>query len=187
MSWSWHKMHSQLPGVVKAIVMTTFDGIFKHVVDMFVGFELRTSAANAADSKMVKLVGFQFVSKFMYLFYFAFVLQDLAKLKKSLFTVLVASIVVQNVKEWCVPFLTSRWKKTRLLAHRHTFREKNGGGGDGGDGGGGAEKDVYELRLTHMEEDYFKEDYDNTFEDYLEMLLQYGQIMLFAAVFPLGG
>jgi anoctamin-8 len=182
MSWAWHKMYSQLPGVVKAIVMTTFDGIFKHVVDVFVGFEQRTTAANAADSKMVKLVGFQFVSKFMYLFYFAFVMQDLEKLKKSLFTVLVASIVVQNVKEWCLPFVTSRWKKTRLLAHRRTVRAKDGGGG-----GGGGEKDVFVLRLTHMEEDYFKEDYDNTFEDYLEMLLQYGQIMLFAAVFPLGG
>ena len=43
------------------------------------------------------------------------------------------------------------------------------------------------LVLTAMEEDYLRKEYQNTFEDYLELLLQWAHIMLFASVFPLGG
>ena len=179
---------AQLPSACKAIVMTTFDEVFKKIVQKMILFEKRSSSADEQDSRMAKLVGFQFVSKFMYLFYFAFVMQDIPKLKKSLLTVLVVSLFVQNAKEMAIPWLKTRWKEASLLANRNKYYTTTGTGKGKGEKSSSSElNNNAVLTLTHLEEDYFHKEYSSTFEDYLEMLLQFGQIMLFASVFPLGG
>ena len=37
-----------------------------------------------------------------------------------------------------------------------------------------------------MHDDYSRDAYDGTFGDYLEMFVQFGQVTIFATVFPLG-
>jgi hypothetical protein len=178
MKWYVHKLYSQLPGIMKAIVMTLFDEVFKKVIQKMIQFEKKKTKAEENDSKMMKLVLFQFVSKFMYLFYFGLVLQDIQKVKNSLFGVLIMSMLVQNFKEHMITWIKIRWKEASLLSNRRQVSSSNNLA---------TCTPSTTLVLTHMEEDYMRKEYDNTFEDYLEMLLQYGQIMLFAAVFPVGG
>ena len=178
MKWYIYKTYSLIPSAMKASVMTIFDTVFSKVVELFIQFEKRKTKAEENDSKMIKFVLFHFVSKFLYLFYFSFIEQDLNKLRQTLLSILVLSIFFQNFKEIFVPWCKTRWFKAALLSNRRMEmgNEKN--------------EDASQssiLVLTAMEEDYLRKEYQNTFEDYLELLLQWAHIMLFASVFPLGG
>ena len=189
-SYVYRKLYSFIPSTVKAGVMTIFDEIFRHFVHYCIIVEKRSTKADEQDSRILKLVGFQCVSKFLFLFYFSFALQDIWKLQTSLFVILLTSMFFQNAKEVVLPYMKTRWKEATLLHRRVQYlqqqqekqhensaknEEKN------------KNMNKTTLMLTELQEDYLLKEYDDTFEDYIEMLLQYGQITLFASVFPLGG
>ena len=170
----WAFACKKMPDVTKAFAMVCFDEVFKTVTNVLVRFESLAYESEREDSSMIKRCMFQFASKFLFLYYYAFVAQDFVRLQKSLLTVLVASIVIQNGKELLLPLLKERWRYVRFFQKlKRTTDDPSFGAGD-------------ELRLSELREDFDFECYQGTFEDYIELFLQFGQVILFAPVFPLG-
>ena len=166
----WAQYYALIPTISKAICINIFGVVFGKITNMQVAFEAHINPIQKRNSHVLKLCTFHFVSNFLYLYYYAFVEGDLKKLKFSLYTVLIVSLVVQNFTESGLPWLITRIgyvADTQGIVYRKSTN-------------------VYTLKRSKMRLDYEKAEYEGTFFDFLELFIQYGQVTLFASVFPLG-
>ncbi|GFW67913.1 anoctamin-8 [Trichonephila clavipes] len=144
---------------------------------------------------------FQFVNSFLSLFYIAFYLQDMEKLKEQLAALLITRQVVGNIKESFIPFLTETLKLAHLGAD-HSVHTPSGSENEQKDFSSDQESDpmssaastpVHEHskkkknynNLTQAEVESAMYKYEGTFEDYLEMFIQFGYVILFSSAFPM--
>lgn len=68
---------------------------------------------------VVKIVVYQCISAYGSLFYIAFYLQDIDRLRETLATLLISRQVIQNLLEVAVPWLVERAKVSNVIdAHR---------------------------------------------------------------------
>ncbi|CAG2102368.1 unnamed protein product, partial [Medioppia subpectinata] len=103
----------------------------------------------------------QFMNSFLSLFYIAFYIGDMDKLQEQLATLLITRQVIGNIKESIVPFV---WESYKLSAKLHKIR-------------------VNEISSVELEANMRR--YDSTFDDYLELIIQFGYVMLFSSTFPM--
>lgn len=177
------KLYSTSPGIMKAIAIALFGNIFSTIVEKLVAFESHTDHRDAEDSKLLKLCAFNFVSNFLYLYFYAFIERDIAKLKSSLITVLVMSLAIQNFTEVLLPLMQKRFVLARLM-NKYANEQKTSLHKDAENSHSANAESA--LSLTHMYIDYTRTAYEGTFGDYLELFIQFGQVTIFATVFPLG-
>ncbi|XP_059056300.1 anoctamin-8-like isoform X2 [Achroia grisella] len=162
---------------------------------------------------IVKIALFQFVNSFMSLFYIAFYLQDMDKLKEQLAVLLITRQVIGNLKESALPYLIENLRLAKICVDvfgaispskiptstelAELFEKKT----DSGELlentliNGSAEKEerrdsepIVGQKIIHqaeLESQLFK--YEGTFAEYLEMLTQLGHVVLFSSAFPLAG
>lgn len=107
---------------------------------------------------------YQFLNNFLPLFYLAFYLVDIEKLKEQLAAQLITRQVIGNFNEAILPFL----KELYRIASRKI---------------GASSNDKNTISRPELESCMYP--YESTFDDYLELVIQYGYVMLFAPVFPL--
>ncbi|CAH0403409.1 unnamed protein product [Chilo suppressalis] len=162
---------------------------------------------------IVKIALFQFVNSFMSLFYIAFYLQDMDKLKEQLAVLLITRQLIGNLKESALPYLIENLRlakicvdvfgaispskaptSTQLTELFDKKTDSSGGSPEISLINGGTEKDgdrrdsepVVGQKVIHqaeLESQLFK--YEGTFCEYLEMLTQLGHVVLFSSAFPL--
>lgn len=114
---------------------------------------------------LMKLILLQFVNCFCYLFYVAFILRDMERLRRYLACNLVTWQIVQQVLECVWPFIRI-YCSQKMTLYKVDPRGRRY-----------IEKDVaVESRLDLFED---------TFDDYLEMWLQFGYAFMFSSVFPM--
>lgn len=104
---------------------------------------------------------FQFVSSFLSLFYLTIYVGDINKLRQQLMTLLITRQVLGNIREALVPLIRPLIKLPSAV------------------GGKGPER-----KLTRPEIESALDPYKSTFDDYLEMLIQFGHVVLFFPIFP---
>ncbi|XP_045519349.1 anoctamin-8-like isoform X2 [Pieris brassicae] len=159
---------------------------------------------------IVKIALFQFVNSFMSLFYIAFYLQDMDKLKEQLAVLLITRQIIGNLKESALPYLIENLRLAKIcfdvfgalspskiqtseqLAELFE-KEKISSSGEppelllnGTDKDRRDSEPVVGQKVIHqaeLESQLFK--YEGTFAEYLEMLTQLGHVVLFSAAFPL--
>jgi anoctamin-10 len=129
----------------------------------------------------------EFVNNFLSLFYVAFVKQDLKLLQSQLMTQLIILQFIQNAQETLVPklrqymgqFMGSMLEKVKYEKledceslegrfdelHLHSISEDD-------------------PRIKQRRKEGLMDEY-NTYDDYLELYIQFGYVVLFAAVAPL--
>ncbi|XP_045506984.1 anoctamin-8-like [Colias croceus] len=159
---------------------------------------------------IVKIALFQFVNSFMSLFYIAFYVQDMDKLKEQLAVLLITRQIIGNLKESALPYLIENLRLAKIcfdvfgalsptkvqtseqLAELFD-KDKRTSSSDAPEMMiNGTDKDrrdsepVVGQKIIHqaeLESQLFK--YEGTFAEYLEMLTQLGHVVLFSAAFPL--
>ncbi len=166
--------------------------------------EIHRTESEVRNAVIIKLVALQFVNYYISLFYTAFVRQDIAMLQNCLATLLIVQQVSGQVMEVLFPVFTSIVnsaittatqimndasqetegrppsiqspieKKSRLKAIKD-FKENI--------------KLVYKSKESEEVKQAMNEvnleEYVGTFNDYLEIWVQFGLVTLFASVFPL--
>ena len=118
---------------------------------------------------VIKLVILQFINCYLSLFYTAFVLQDIDKLRKRLGFLIIAKQALVQFLEVFVPMCKGIARLTRATAKP----TKNDAG----------KKSIINRALLECS----LETYSSTFQDYLEIWVQFGLVTLFASVFPIAG
>ncbi|XP_050683452.1 anoctamin-8 isoform X2 [Leptidea sinapis] len=155
---------------------------------------------------IVKIALFQFVNSFMSLFYMAFYLQDMDKLKEQLAVLLITRQIIGNLKESALPYLIENLRLAKICSEvfgalspskvqtseqlAELFeKEKTSEPPEmlinGEEKRRDSEPAVGQkvIHQAELESQLFK--YSGTFGEYLEMLTQLGHVVLFSASFPL--
>lgn len=132
-----------------------------------------------ADSLVYKVFGLYFMQSYIGIFYHALLHRSFLTLRQVLIQRLLVSEVLENLLENSLPYLKYSYKKYRLRRKRK--HEKGSSTG--------------KIQFTsRVEKEYLKPFYsasigdeleDGLFDDFLELALQFGLIMMFACAFPL--
>ncbi|GLU14381.1 hypothetical protein SLE2022_309560 [Rubroshorea leprosula] len=151
-------------------------------------YEIGESQEYRADSLVYKVFGLYFMQTYIGVFYHALVHRDFLTLRLLLIQRMIISQVklflkvrkvFENLVENSLPFLKYSYKKFKAVRNE----EQCGKGGSTG-------KVKFSSRV---EKEYLKSTYsasickeleDGLFDDFLELALQFGMIMMFACAFP---
>uniref|UniRef100_A0ACD5VIR8 Uncharacterized protein n=1 Tax=Avena sativa TaxID=4498 RepID=A0ACD5VIR8_AVESA len=143
-------------------------------------YENNQGEQSTADSLIYKVFGLYFMQSYIGLFYHASRYRDILRLRRVLIQRLVVSQVLENLIENSIPYLKYSYKKYNAVHKKREEKESPSG---------------KSVRLTtRVEKEYLKPSYsasigeeleDGLFDDFLELALQFGMIMMFACAFPL--
>uniref|UniRef100_A0A5B6YIK2 Anoctamin transmembrane domain-containing protein n=1 Tax=Davidia involucrata TaxID=16924 RepID=A0A5B6YIK2_DAVIN len=132
-----------------------------------------------ANSLIYKVFGLYFMQSYIGIFYHAFLRRNFMTLRQVLLQRLIVSEVLENLMENSLPYLKYSYKKYRAIRNK---KYKKG-------------SSVGKIQLSsRVEKEYLKPTYsasigeeleDGLFDDFLELALQFGMIMMFACAFPL--
>lgn len=146
---------------------------------VLIKYENNHGEESSADSLVYKVFGLYFMQSYIGLFYHTLLHRDLTTLRQVLIQRLIVSQVLENVIENSFPYLKYSYKKYKAVRKKKHVK------------GSVVEKSVL---ATRVEKEYLKPSYtasigedleDGLFDDFLELALQFGMIMMFACAFPL--
>ncbi|KAG8233937.1 hypothetical protein J437_LFUL005143, partial [Ladona fulva] len=196
-----------LPGCIYAALVYAMNWIYRRFATALTEWENHRTQSQFDRHRVVKLILFEFVNNFMALFYIAFYLQDMAMLKFQLGIMLIFLQLINNIQEALLPIwftkVTSSLESKVKQGQDHS--EKGGNlissvlrkrkpHGSEVDGKSGDEDDPYLCSIPCLDEDDprieqairegKKYPYEGTYDDYLELFMQFGYVFLFASAYP---
>ncbi|KAK6911964.1 Anoctamin [Dillenia turbinata] len=143
-------------------------------------FENNDNREYRADSLVYKVFGLYFMQSYIGVFYHALLHRNFKTLRQVLIQRLIVSQVLENLLENSLPYLKYSYKKYRAVRNKKD-RESSSLTG--------------KIQFTsRVEKEHLKPTYsasigeeleDGLFDDFLELALQFGMIMMFACAFPL--
>lgn len=141
-------------------------------------YENNENTEKRADSLVYKVFGLYFMQSYIGIFYHALLHRNFLTLRTVLIQRLLVSEVLENLVENTLPYLKYSYKKFRVRSKKK--REKGSSAG--------------KIQFTsRVEKEYLKPTYsasigveleDGLFDDFLELALQFGMIMMFACALP---
>ncbi|KAL8458455.1 hypothetical protein ACS0TY_036098 [Phlomoides rotata] len=143
-------------------------------------YENYENAEHRANSLVYKVFGLYFMQSYIGVFYHAMLHRNFVTLRQVLVQRLLISEVLENLLENSIPYLSYSFRKFRAVRNKRK-REK----------GASTSKS---RPISRVEKEYLKPVYaasigqdieDGLFDDFLELVLQFGMIMMFACAFPL--
>ncbi|KAF2351044.1 Anoctamin [Trinorchestia longiramus] len=148
--------------------------------------------------RMAKLVVFEFVNNFSSLFYIAFYIQDLDMLCSQVATMLIVTQMINHFQEALLPIVVkSAYQKVsnkviqELRAHK-TLGPYFAPPSRPVHQDGVEEQPIPVLaldskdpRIEQSTEEGELDIYEDTYDDYLELFLQFGYVFLFSSVYPM--
>ncbi|XP_044494970.1 anoctamin-like protein At1g73020 isoform X2 [Mangifera indica] len=143
-------------------------------------YENNENTEHRADSLVYKVFGLYFMQSYIGIFYHALLHRNFTTLRQVLFQRLMISEVLNNLLENSLPYLKYNYKKYRTIRNKKKDEKESTSG---------------KIHVTsRVEKEYMKPAYsasigdeveDGLFDDFLELALQFGMIMMFACAFPL--
>ncbi|CAA0814647.1 Anoctamin-like protein [Striga hermonthica] len=142
-------------------------------------YENNENVEYRANSLVYKVFGLYFMQTYIGIFYHALLHRNIATLRQVLVQRLLISEVIENILENSIPYLSYSFRKFK--ARNKLKRE----------GGSSITKP---SPISRVEKEFLKPAYsasvgqeieDGLFDDFLELVLQFGMIMMFACAFPL--
>lgn len=162
----------RLAGAANAFQIKILNFIYKYVARSLTEWENYETASDFQDALTIKLFSFQFVNSYSSLFYIAFFKgrsegcsdnDCMSELALQLGIIYVINLLL-NLMELGYPFLMNKYKLYK--------QEK------------AAELRGIRLNLTKEELEANLADYETPLEDYMEMIIGYGYVAIFAVAFP---
>ncbi|XP_071496822.1 anoctamin-10-like [Diadema antillarum] len=169
-----------IPSILYAVVIIIINSIYRKIASFLNDWENHRLQSAHENNLILKLVVFDFSNCFMCLFFIAFYQQDMVKLRKYLSTLLIIQQFIEQFIETALPYLILRFWRGQKAAEKEALAKKDD---DAPSSETSPHKDASKLAAQQSKMDV----YPGTFDDYLELFLQFGYVFLFSAVFPLAG
>lgn len=156
-----------VPSIIYSIVVLYVDAKYSELASYLTQFENHRTESDFANARVLKLALFYFVNNFGFLFYVAFKTRDMVLLEQTLSSLLITRQLLGNLQEQLMPYMS---KRSSLKAEA-----------------GKLAKETHNKNaiVDKIDAELLFPTYDGTFDDYLEMFVQFGQVTLFAAAYPL--
>eukprot|EP00644_Phytophthora_capsici_P000224 jgi/Phyca11/100106/e_gw1.4.413.1 len=156
-----------VPSIIYSIVVLYVDAKYSELASYLTNFENHRTESDFANAQVLKLALFYFVNNFGFLFYVAFKTRDMVLLEQTLSSLLITRQLLGNMQEQLMPYMS---KRSSLKAEEGKMAKET------------HSKDTI---VKKIDAELLFPTYDGTFDDYLEMFVQFGQVTLFAAAYPL--
>ncbi|TRZ25800.1 hypothetical protein HGM15179_001386 [Zosterops borbonicus] len=157
-----------VPSIIYAIVIEIMNRIYRYAAEFLTSWENHRLESSYQNHLILKVLVFNFLNCFASLFYIAFVLFDMKLLRQSLATLLITSQILNQFAESLLPYwLQKRYNRRmkKCMCSKKT------------------DMDLSLAEQINMEKEMGT--YLGTFDDYLELFLQFGYVSLFSCVYPL--
>jgi len=180
---------SYVPSVIYSVVVLLMNQYYLHLAHHLTEWENHRTQEQFERYVVSKLVLFEFVNSFLALFYIAFYMGDVAMLKSQVFTMLIVQQVVNRVQESLLPFLLRRPSSRRVM-NKISKRLDDGIGVEvcqHQEVKGVEQVEKTSLQIPHAMFSLLLEPYESTYDDFVEMWLQFGSVFLFSSIYPLAG
>mmetsp|Transcript_3345 Transcript_3345/g.5234 ORF Transcript_3345/g.5234 Transcript_3345/m.5234 type:complete len:960 (+) Transcript_3345:112-2991(+) len=174
------------PTVVYSLLPVVAGFAYDLIVVQLNNYECHSTPAEKEHHLIIKQFAFQFVNRYCALIYVAFYLRDLERLRTLLASMLITNAIVDNILELFTPALVKLG-----LKHYGKLTNRSKDGPDTASICEGESLDplvdnetankTWKSRvIKELERDEY-----NLRADYLELILQFGYVTMFAVVFPI--
>ncbi|XP_067948258.1 anoctamin-10-like isoform X2 [Watersipora subatra] len=167
----YHDAVSFVPTIVYSLAIIIMNQIFRPLAVRLNEWENHRLQSSFDYHLVIKLVLFWFINTFMLFFYTAFYQQDLVALRTTVLTELIVTQAVDQLQETVLPYVMYKWRKRSLVTLSGTVSNSDGVQGL--------------ASVRRSEREAIKDPYEGTFDDFLELFIQYGYVTLFSCVSPL--
>ncbi|XP_045470145.1 anoctamin-10 isoform X2 [Harmonia axyridis] len=185
-----------VPSIVYSVLVQVMNNYYRKLATFLTEWENHRTESQFYRHKVTKLVLFEFVNNFMSLFYIAFVIQDMNNLRSQLQTMLITSQILNNFTETMMPLVLQYWSKKIMRTQKKVFVDnwkgskslyKSTSTGDQGDDPLNSLPmlEADDPRVLAAEVEGGMDVYEETFDDYLELFIQFGYVFLFSSVYPI--
>ncbi|NWT44056.1 ANO10 protein, partial [Chroicocephalus maculipennis] len=157
-----------VPSIIYAIVIEIMNRIYRYAAEFLTSWENHRLESSYQNHLILKVLVFNFLNCFASLFYIAFVLFDMKLLRQSLATLLITSQILNQFAESLLPYWLQKRHKERMKKRMCSLK---------------TDTDLSLVEQVNLEKEMGT--YFGTFDDYLELFLQFGYVSLFSCVYPL--
>uniref|UniRef100_A0A2I3SN24 Anoctamin n=1 Tax=Pan troglodytes TaxID=9598 RepID=A0A2I3SN24_PANTR len=158
----WTSVLLYVPSIIYAIVIEIMNRLYRYAADTL------KQCLTLIFFFFFFFWQFNFLNCFASLFYIAFVLKDMKLLRQSLATLLITSQILNQIMESFLPYWLQRKHGVRVKRKVQALKAD-------------IDATLYEQVILEKE----MGTYLGTFDDYLELFLQFGYVSLFSCVYPL--
>ncbi|XP_053570240.1 anoctamin-10 [Bombina bombina] len=157
-----------VPSIIYAVVIEIMNRIYRYAAEFLTSWENHRLESSYQNHLVLKVLVFNIVNCFASLFYIAFIMCDLKLLRQSLATLLITSQILNQFAETVLPYWLQKRHKKKVSKRVKSLN---------------ADSDSSLIEQIYLEIEM--DTYVNTFDDYLELFLQFGYVSLFSCVYPL--
>uniref|UniRef100_A0A1B6EGA3 Anoctamin n=1 Tax=Clastoptera arizonana TaxID=38151 RepID=A0A1B6EGA3_9HEMI len=168
-----------VPSSVYAGMIYVMNMFYRQLANFLTEWENHRTQSQFDRHRVTKLVPFEFVNNFMSLFYIAFIYQDMDMLKYQLATLLIILQFINNIQEAVLPVVIQYYKKKKADAIRESPPLLSECLLDV------EELDPHDPQVIQAEEECRMEPYEDPYDDYLELFVQFGYVFLFSSISPM--
>jgi anoctamin-10 len=177
-----------VPTIVYSILVFVMNLKYLHLAHWLTEWENHRTQEQFERHVVAKLVIFEFVNTFLALFYIAFYLQDIPMLKSQVFTMLIVMQIVNQLQETILPIVLKRPSTRRVM---NKIAKKVHKEGDKSKPCEHRQVDFLgcisteDSQVRHAMWSLQRDPYESTYDDFMELWLQFGHVFLFSSVYPL--
>ncbi|XP_048694653.2 anoctamin-10 isoform X3 [Caretta caretta] len=157
-----------VPSIIYAIVIEMMNRVYRYAAEFLTSWENHRLESSHQNHLILKVLVFNFLNCFASLFYIAFVLFDMKLLRQSLATLLITSQILNQFVEALLPYWLQKRHNTKVKKRVYSVK---------------VDTDLSLFEQVNLEKEMGT--YLGTFDDYLELFLQFGYVSLFSCVYPL--
>ncbi|KAJ8961004.1 hypothetical protein NQ318_020308 [Aromia moschata] len=183
------------PSIIYSVVVFIMNLYYRKLANFLTEWENHRTQSQYERHRVTKLVLFEFVNSFLSLFYIAFIIRDMDMLKSQLQTMLIISQAINNFQETVLP-LAIKYYAMKVLHLKQRFLEKPSSNHPKifRENAVDHAEPLTELKMPQVQydderikqatEEADMEAYEGTYDDYLELFIQFGYVFLFSPVYP---
>jgi len=201
----WKKAYGSTPGLfihvpsaIYAVLVWIMNYYYRKLATMLTKWENHRLQSDYDWHRISKMVVFEFFNNFSSLFYIAFYIQDMDMLCSQVATMLIVTQMINHFQEALLPYVVKK-AYTKFADSIIDGLSKNPLTGKVF---GEMVRPIHsapleeepvpvlaldpkDSRIQQAKEEEDLEEYDEEFDDYMEMFLQFGYVFLFSSVYPM--
>nr|XP_053648258.1 anoctamin-10-like [Cherax quadricarinatus] len=187
-----------VPSAVYAAIVWLLNYYYKRLATSLTQWENHRTQSDYDWNRVSKLVVFEFVNNFCSLFYIAFYIQDMDMLCSQVATMLIVTQMINHFQEALLPYVvkkayTQMAERVVTELRNHPLTERFFLEVVRPVHSAPLEEepvpvlslDSKDPRITQAKEEADLDPYEDCYDDYLEMFLQFGYVFLFSSVYPM--